>query len=292
MYRLLFILFTLFAFPACKTDLLQKRSVQSTIPAMAILGDAGLAGADLDRLRDSVQAEGIKSLILTGDNLYFGSYAWTWNNWKRSGLKFDVVTIGNHHKGYDNEIKYFGMGGEFYSVVKNGARFIVLNSDNQSNLDAQFDWLQTELDKATESLIFLVYHHPTFSTGSDDNWKQREQFQLRMRDVFNSELAKKISAVLLGHAHISAFFNFGSVPAVVAGSGREVLKASSVSYTDNNVQVKTLYLAPQTQHWASLKISDNAEEARIQFIRVSDQAVTCSAVIAHGEITLDASCSN
>ena len=286
------LLFSLFAFTACKTNLLQKRTVQSTTPAMAIIGDAGLTGPDLDHLRDSIQAEKINSLILTGDNLYFGSYAWTWDNWKRSGFKFDVVTIGNHHKGYENEIKYFGMGGEYYSVIKNGARFIVLNSDNQSNLDAQFSWLQLELNKATESLIFLVYHHPTFSSGSDDNWKQREQFQLRMREVFKSGLAKKISAVLLGHAHISAIFNFGSIPAIVSGSGREVLKANAVYYTENEVQVKTRYLAPQAQHWAALKISDNAQEAQIQFIRVSDQLITCSAIISHGEITLEANCSN
>ena len=259
---------------------------------MAIVGDAGLIGPEMDALRDSIMNEKIKSVILTGDNLYFGNYAWTWNNWKKSGINFDVVAIGNHHKGYENEIKYFGSPGEFYSVVKNGARFIVMNSDNQANLDAQFGWLQEELTKAQEVLIFLVYHHPTYTSGSDDHWRQREQFQLRMRSVFKSELAKKISAVFLGHAHISALINFGDIPAVISGSGREVLKAKPVSYMSEDTAVKSLYLAPQTQHWASLKISENATEAQIEFIRVADQARVCTAVIGNRKITLDANCNS
>lgn len=278
------------ALVSCTTAPIVKRLIQSENSPMAIIGDAGLVGAELDALRESVKYEKISSVILTGDNLYFGNYGWTWNSWKKSGINFDVVAIGNHHKGYQNEVRFFGVPGEFYSIVKNGAKFIVLNSDNQSNLDAQFDWLQEELTNSQEALIFLVYHHPTYTTGSDDHWRQREQFQLRMREVFKSALAKKISAVFLGHAHISAIFNFGDIPAIVSGSGREVLKAKPVNYTTENTAVKTLYLAQQTQHWASLKISENADEAEVNFIRVADQLIMCSATIGHGKITLNANC--
>lgn len=256
---------------------------------MAIIGDAGLSGDDLNALEGSLSKEKVSSLILPGDNLYFGTYNLTWGMWKRRGFKFDVVALGNHHKGYQNEMNYFAMPGEFYSVVKNGARFIVLNSDNENNLDEQFDWLQTEIHKAKENLIFLVYHHPTFSSGSDDSWTQKEHFQKRMREFFKSN-GQKISAVLLGHAHISAAMNFGSIPAIVSGSGREVLKAKRVSYFEDNMQIQTVFLAPRTQHWAKLEISADAKLATIHFVRVADQYMSCTIHIGHGAMTLDQSC--
>lgn len=282
-----------------RTPTAEQTSAQAPAPSqqephfpMAIVGDAGLFGFSQAALKKSILKNKVKSIVLTGDNLYWGSYTGTWDSWKEAGLKFDVMAIGNHHKGYDNEVKYFEAPGEFYSTVKNGARFIVVNSDNQTNLDAQFDWLRKELDQANESLIFLVYHHPTYSTGSDDHWDQRQQFQLRMREIFK-DYPSKISALLLGHAHITAMLNFGMIPAIVAGAGREVLKAKTVSYIDNAVPVESLYLAPQVQHWVRLDISDNAEEALLKVIRVSDQAVVCTAhVFSKKQIQLDNDCAD
>ncbi len=107
---------------------------------LAIMGDAGEAGADLNALKRSVMREGISSIIMPGDNLYSGTYASVWNDWKKSGLNFDIVAIGNHNDGYENEIAYFNMPAEYYSVKKDGARFIVLNSDNEENVAEQFAW--------------------------------------------------------------------------------------------------------------------------------------------------------
>ena len=133
---------------------------------MAVMGDAGLTGPDLDNLRSSIASEKINSLILPGDNLYFGRYNWTWDQWKQQGFNFDVVAIGNHHGGYDKEISYFKMPGEYFAVVKNKARFLVLNSDNQDNVDQQISWLRNELANATEKLIFLVFHHHHISRST------------------------------------------------------------------------------------------------------------------------------
>jgi hypothetical protein len=115
------------------------------------------------------------------------------------------------------------------------------------------------------------------------------QFQIRMRQVLN-EYQNKISALILGHAHISAFMNFGSIPVIVAGAGREVLKAHPVSYQDQGVQVQTLFLAPREEHWAELEISRDAQEARFHFIRVADHHRTCSAHLAKGQLRLEDNC--
>jgi predicted phosphodiesterase len=256
---------------------------------MAIMGDAGLTGPDLEKLQDSIAREQITSLVLPGDNLYFGRYDWTWDNWKKMGFKFDVVAIGNHNGGYEKEIGYFNMPGEYYSVVKNRARFLVLNSDNQENVDRQISWVRNELADAKEKLIFLVFHHPSFNTGGGHDWHGKEIFQKQMHQIYR-DFGKKISAVIVGHEHISTFVTFDSLPVIVAGSGREVKKSSAVSYEDEGMKIQTLFLAPRQQHWADLEISANGTEAWVHFIRVSDQNRTCSAYLKDGTISLAQNC--
>lgn len=256
---------------------------------MAIIGDAGLVGPELNALKDSIERTPVRSLILTGDNNYLGSYRGIWEQWKRSKFKFEVVAIGNHHDGYSKEISYFGMPGEFYTVVRGGARFIVLNSDNESNLESQMSFLDQELSQAQESLVFLVYHHPTYTVGSDDNWKQREKFQLQMRPRL-LKYKDRISGILLGHAHISAILKYGEIPAIVAGSGREVLRASAVNYVEDSLSIRTQYLAPRDKHWAQLRIAADAKSAVIDFIRVSDNYPVCSVQIYRGGLQLFGAC--
>ncbi|MGE0764630.1 MAG: metallophosphoesterase [Bdellovibrionales bacterium] len=248
---------------------------------MAVIGDAGLTGTDLDNLRDSIGLERVQSLILPGDNLYFGRYNWTWDRWKREGFRFDVVALGNHHKGYQNEIHYFGMPGEFFSTEKNGARFLVLNSDNVENAELQCAWLDEEIEKVTEKLVFLVYHHPTFNLNAGHDWRGKEKFQRCLRAFFKKNI-ERLTAVLLGHDHISTLVDFGGVNAIVAGSGREVNRSTPVNYEEDGFQIKTRYLAPMTQHWVSLDIPQAADQVDVHFIRVSDQTRTCSVKIKPG----------
>ena len=256
---------------------------------MAIMGDAGEAGSDLNRLRSSVKKQNVMSLVMPGDNLYSGSYPQVWDAWKSDGFRFDVVAIGNHHAGYPQEVAYFQMPKEYYSIVKSGARFFVLNSDNERNVDDQFSWLNKEIQQATEKLIFVVYHHPTFSISKNHKWTEKKAFQLRMREFLKSQ-GSRITALIMGHDHLTSFLNFGNVPAIVSGSGREVRGSAPVSFIDDGFHVQTRYLASETPFWTQLEINAAADEARITSIRVSDQTVECSAQLSHGAMTLDGSC--
>lgn len=260
---------------------------------MAIMGDAGESGKELNALKNSLELRKITSLIMPGDNLYAGTYSSVWDSWKKSGFKFDVVAIGNHNNGYDREVQYFGMPAEYFSTIQMGARFIVLNSDNKKNVQDQMTWLDRELTSATESLIFLVYHHPTFTVTDSHDWEERPEFQNKMRAILKKH-GSKISALIMGHDHITTFLDFGSIPAIIAGSGREVRNASPVSYEDSGFQIQTRYLAPRSQHWAILEIMDGAQQAKVHVVNVSTQAITCSALITgHGNsLTLDKSCNS
>lgn len=254
---------------------------------MAIIGDAGEKGKELSALKKSLEAEGVSSLVMPGDNLYSGSYASVWDDWKKSGFKFDAVAIGNHNDGYEEEVKYFGMPGEYYSTVKFGARFIILNSDNKRSVSEQMSWLDRELTNASESLIFIVYHHPTFTVTDTHDWEEKKDFQIKMRQMLK-KYEDKISALLLGHDHISSFIEFGNTPVILSGSGREVRKADEVSYEEAGFKVETKYLAPRTPYWAKMEIMDGAKEARVEFVNVKTQKVSCSAVISSKGMTLGA----
>ncbi len=261
---------------------------QDTIQ-FAIAGDAGLTGPDIEELKDSILINGFREVILPGDNLYAGRYDWTWDGWKRVGLSFPVVAIGNHNGGYGKEMSYFSMPGEYYSKVIKGARFIVLNSDNEKTATEQCSWLENELEAAEDRLIFLVYHHPSYDLAAGHSWRSKESFQKCIRPILSAYKAK-ISAVLLGHDHISTLVDFGGVPAIVAGSGREVDKSKSVSYKEGGVQIQTAYLAPREKHWVSLTYREGDQKASIAFHRVQDQAIVCRARVQAELIELDQSC--
>lgn len=260
-----------------------------SLAAMAIMGDSGKAGTNLDRLKASIAKEKIKSIIMPGDNLYSGTYESVWDNWKKSGFKFDVVAIGNHNSGYSKEVKYFKMPGEFFSVVKEGARFIVLNSDNSATVKAQFTWLKKEIAAAKESLVFLVYHHPTFTISTSHYWIEKRAFQLQMREFLKQNHAR-VTALILGHDHMSEFMDFGPVPVIVAGSGREVRNEGTVAFNEDGFKIETKYLAPRTQHWGLLEIVPGAKEAVVHFVRVADQKRACSARFRNGDMLLEGEC--
>ncbi len=265
-------------------------SVHILANPIAIMGDAGESSLELNQLKDSVKKEGVSSILMPGDNLYSGSYNSVWNNWKQSAFNFEIVAIGNHNDGYENEIKYFNMPGEYYSVLKDGARFIVLNSDNKKNVEAQFAWLRTELLEAKENLIFIVFHHPTFTISKTHTWTEKKDFQLQMRDILK-QFGPQITALILGHDHLTEFMNFGSVPVIVAGSGREVRNEKPVSFTEDGFQIETKFIASNTQHWALLEIQPGSNEAHVSIVRVSDQKKVCSAVFKKSEMNLAGDCS-
>ncbi len=261
-------------------------SAKISVEQMAVIGDAGKSGRALDQLKASLLREQVFSIVMPGDNLYSGSYSSVWDSWKNKDFMFDIVAIGNHNGGYKAEMQYFGMPAEYYSIVKAGARFIVLNSDNKANVTQQIDWLKNELEKASEKLIFLVYHHPTYTVSQSHTWGEKKEFQVAMRNVFKI-YGSKITALLLGHDHMSSFLTFGDIPAVVAGAGREVRNETAVSYNEGGVRVQARYLAPRNAHWALLEIDENSETASIHFVRVHDQHRSCTANFGNQAMRLE-----
>lgn len=239
--------------------------------SFAVIGDAGRITSGSNSVRNSILRSGVRNLVLPGDNLYSGTYEGVWKSW--SDFDFSVVAIGNHNKGYQNEINFFDMPGEFYSKEYDGGlRFLVLNSDNTLNIERQMKWLERELQKEA-SITFLVWHHPSYTLG-DHSWDGKIKFQNTARRLIR-QYSSKISAVLLGHDHIAAFYCADNVPLILSGAIQETTQPVTRNYkAEDGVKISTKWVFPQsTPTWVRLDVDAESQSVVVKYIRASDNKV-------------------
>lgn len=245
---------------------------QLNAQSFAVIGDAGRITNGSKIVRDSIRRSGVRNLVLPGDNLYSGTYENVWKSW--SDFDFSVVAIGNHNNGYQNEINFFDMPREYYSKeYQGGLRFLVLNSDNTKNVSNQMKWLEGELQKEA-SITFLVWHHPSYTVTSFHNWEEKAQFQNAARSLMH-RYSSKISAVLVGHDHIAAFYCADEMPLIVSGAVQETRPPETKNYKANDgVQISAKWvLPPNTPTWARLDIDTESQSVIVKYIRALDNKV-------------------
>lgn len=250
--------------------------------AFAIIADSGKTTSNSKKVRDSIVRNKISQLIMPGDNLYSSSYQNVWSPWQSVGMTFDLVAIGNHNSGYNNEVSFFKMPGEYYTKVIDGARFIVLNSDNTQTATSQIIWLDQVLSQSTESLVFLIYHHPTYTISQVHTWQEKANFQTSLRPIL-WKFRSKITALLLGHDHLASILHFNDLPVILSGAVQEVRKDKPVNNTQDGVMVQTSWYFDSTPHWAKLTWDSQSAQAEVQFIRAGDDVVTCTAILGSNQ---------
>lgn len=260
----------------------------------AIVGDAGKWAAGSKLQLESIQRSSVRSLIMPGDNLYSGTYQSAWGPWQKAGFNFDIVAIGNHNGGYSKEIAFFGMPAAFYAEVIPGvARFIVLNSDDKKNVNEQMQFLESELTTSVEPMVFLVYHHPTYTVSSDHTWDERRDFQQALRRQL-TQFRKKITAVIVGHDHLAALGHFGDLPYILSGASWNVRSDRPVTNIQQGVSVRTDWFFDDVPYWVKLSLTTagRTTQARVDFIRAGDDQVRCTSFIETGAAAvLEPNCS-
>ncbi len=250
-------------------------NVQAATQSFAVIGDAGRTNSNSASVRSSIARSGIQDLVLPGDNLYSGSYENVWRPW--SDFKFSVVAIGNHNNGYQNEINFFAMPSEYYAkTFPGGLRFLVLNSDNTKNVTEQMNWLEGELQKDAV-MTFLVWHHPPYTLTSVHNWQEKARFQTAARALMK-EYSNKITAVLLGHDHMGAFYCADEIPLIVSGAVQETRPRETRNYiADDQTSISAKWVFPaNTPNWARLDVDAAGKTVGVSFIRASDDKVLFS----------------
>ncbi len=259
----------------------------------ALLSDAGISNKHTKSTQKSLLRNNSKHLIMAGDNLYEGTYGDIWDPWKEKGFKFEVVSIGNHNDGYEQEVGYFEMPAEYYSkVYGKTVRFIVLNSDNRDNISEQMEFLDKTLEEAKEPFVFLVYHHPSFTLSQKHDWSERKEFQLEIRQrIF--KYRNKLTALIVGHDHLALIAHFNDLPVLMSGAGSKQRKDFPVKNKQSGVQVNTDWFFNGDAYWADLQIHKHSNFAIVKFIRSDDDHVGCELTIRTGqEASFAKSCAN
>lgn len=264
-------------------------TAQQTAPSLAIIGDGGFWSQRTRSVQRSIEASGVRDLLLAGDNLYFDdvyTYSDAWSPWQQKGFRFPLVAIGNHNGGYRQETDFFHTPGEYYSMTWGpDTRFIVLNSDNSSSAKEQILWARKEIQQATEKLIFLVYHHPSLTVSTTHDWREREGFQREVHALLR-ELRPRITAVLNGHDHIATLLHFNDLPIFVSGAVADIRSAAVLDNTQEGFSVKTAWVFDESTYWIRLDVPPFLAprgEALLQFIRASDNRVMCSVRVTTGQ---------
>jgi acid phosphatase type 7 len=184
-----------------------------------------------------MQANADAPVLTLGDNVYYAGlqtefdtcYQPTWGKLKARTW----ATPGNHDYGVANAAGYFDYFGAaagtdrsgFYSKEYNGWLVLSLNS----NVDAargsvQYNWLQTQLQKNTNSCVLAAWHHPLFTSSTRGG-------DPKMKDMFELLVNARADLVLQGHEHqyerfvpmladgtVSGAKLYDFAPAAVAGS--------------------------------------------------------------------------
>ena len=253
--------------------------------SFGVLSDAGKDNKNTRLVRESMMKTSVREMVMAGDNVYLPheSYSEPWGPWKVAGFVFEVVAIGNHNLGYEKEISYFQLPGEFYSkTYDNEVRFIVLNSDNQSSGLQQAEWLDQELRAANEPFVFLVYHHPTYTLTREHSWREKEAFQKAVRPVIWKN-RERLTSLIVGHDHLAEMVHFNDLPVIVSGAAWEMRSDLQPDNKQSGVSVVTEWTFDRTPHWARLDTDLQSGVATVHFIKAKGNKEVCTVRIVTGK---------
>lgn len=251
------------------------------------LTDTGL------KVRDSIIQSGMKNLVMAGDMNGDPSLHWSdiWNSWLQAGLYFDVVALGNHRNGtYEDEVKWFGLPGEFYATVRGDIRFLVLNSDNVATADQQAAWFADQLRFAREKMIIVMFHHSPYTISKKHRWEERREFHLRIRPLLE-QFKQRISAILVGHDHFQAIYQMGGIPVIISSATAYPKVDHPARYRDGNVEIQTAWLYRGGIGWARVDANASTGEIVVNFVDAERNAIRCSTSILNHTVRLAQSCS-
>ena len=251
----------------------------------ALLGDAGENNNHIERVFKSLEQTEVRRLVLLGDQLYKlkKTYAQVWDRWKLAGFQFEVVTLGNHHTTYAEEMAYFEMPAEFYAkAISPQIKFLVLNSDNEQTVDEQMKWFENELASATEKFVFVVYHHPSLTMHRTHKWKEKEQFQIRARELLE-RYRSKVTALLVGHDHIATMMEYGDLPVILSGATQDIRFGFPPEGRQEGIEITNHWYFDFHSYWVRLTIDDETDAAQVEFVRAKDSQVMYSTELVTGQ---------
>ena len=163
-------------------------------------------------------------MVHTGDVVEYSRYQNYWNNMLNANVKYlskiPVMAIsGNHETTYKNgsnetfnrfdykiPLQSNTKLGFYYSFSYGNVKFIMLNTNelNGSKLtNAQYSWLESELQNKTEKWTVVSMHNPMYSVGKWGSDKTKNGITLALATQLKGLFAEYgVDIVLQGHDHM------------------------------------------------------------------------------------------
>lgn len=274
--------------------LLSVTTADASVYTYGVFSDKGQFGNEgSSGLIRSLNTSRIENIVMAGDNAdwwWTEDYAKVWKGFEN--FNFEVVAIGNHNKGYEKEIDFFKLQNEFYTIKKQGLQFIVLNSDNESNLREQGLFLYQTLREANEDdVVILVYHHPFFTVGGSHNWHEKENFQNSILPIIEN-FKNKVSAIINGHVHTAAVWEANGIPIIFSSSPVQSYNIKYRTYWDDRgFKVKAQHIASRSKYWLRLDIDTDSRNIWLNYVSIKENDVTCSILLNNKRIWVQENCS-
>jgi len=267
----------------------------ASLQTYALMGDAGYWNQNTRALRDHLMNQNIYNLVMPGDNLYelhHLSYKEAWDPWRIFNFKFDVVAIGNHNLGYQKEMDYFNLPGTYFKKQFGKTVFLVLNSDDKTNVSAQQAWIENELTQINDELVFVMFHHPPVTVSNRHKWEESKGFHLVILPTVLL-YRSKIQALIVGHDHIASLHTLDDFPVIVAGATSNPIPTRPKNYVNKRGHfVQTRYLSTQGVYWVRLDINAKTRESWFNFVNITKNKVHCSALIHDQSLFLKQNCTD
>jgi hypothetical protein len=211
-------------------------------------------------------------ISLGGDIVYTGDSAGDWRVWDSESAiwrehKIPIYpSLGNHELKGDLRIalgNYFARfpdlhDSRFYSVRIGNTLLLVLDSSLDEVSGPQGDWLRTQLDQVPSStdFIFLVFHHPVYTSSSDEKvmgggHSARPAEEALGRDLEARQKTSRARFIVFnGHVHNYERHEHGGVIYFVSGGGGAhaypIQRRADDWYKDSGINYH--YLLAQVDH--------------------------------------------
>jgi hypothetical protein len=222
----------------------------------AVLGDFGNGDRAqyevADRMWMARQSFPFDLVLALGDNMYgrqeprdfIDKFEKPYARLLQAGVRFQAA-LGNHDKPENRSYAAYHMDGRrYYSFVRQGVRFVVLDTNMMD--PAQLQWTEHTLATALEPWKIVYFHHPLYSNGG------RHGSNVELRVALEPLLVKYgVEVVFAGHEHIYERLKpQNGITHFVAGSGGQLRRG------DAQVGASTAVAFDQDQAFMLVEIAE------------------------------------
>ncbi len=183
--------------------------------------------------------------------------------------------LGNHEENSEWYYRLFSPprggghhGEQWYSFDYGDTHVAVIDTDvSFSPGSHQYAWLEKDLKSARAEWLFVVHHHPAFSSGPHGGTETVQKYLVPLYE------AHHVDMVFNGHDHLYERSHKNGVYYIVSGGGGAPLYPAHVKPNPNQQYAKSTY------HFCTIDI--DGKTATLQ-AHVPDGAVFDSVVVRHG----------